>query len=224
MINATPSSSSESRLAELIAAVKAGCLQESGWLELRTLIDDLSFQRVTRIDEADDAPISGEATFCGVSYKFRRISPASIWQNWCPPDTCFELHPIDTGSGLVMRALGRFRKLTALQSNASPMNGTEPLEVRWTSLGAVGLNESRELRHRFAEFLDRLASGTATAAHWDAFVVNHYTDELVENARRECAKLLLDRGANQSCSDSERQELLQWVRRLQDSERPTGLV
>jgi hypothetical protein len=72
-------------------------------------------------------------------------------------------------------------------------------------------------RAKFAEFLDRLARGSATRSHWEEFVITQYPDELLEGIRRDCVRLLLGRGANESPTEPERQQLRSWSLRLRES-------
>ena len=39
-------------------------------------------------------------------------------------------------------------------------------------------------RRQFADFLDRLAAGTARDEEWSSFAVTHYQDEFLEEMRR----------------------------------------
>jgi len=162
---------------------------------------ELGFEPVVRVDEEDRTPISGEAMFVGVPYTFYRIPLPPGLEDSPPPDACFELRPIDSERGPVMRALGRFRKSTHPRSQMSTRGGMEHLAVHWTELGPVGLDPGN-LRLQFADFLDRLTNGTATAARWSAFAVNHYRDELVENIRRDCIHLLRGGGTSVRRTDS----------------------
>ncbi len=44
-----------------------------------------------------------------------------------------------------------------------------------------------------ASFIEYAASNRVTDIEWDRFVVQHYQDEQMENARRECARILAGR-------------------------------
>lgn len=199
------------RIAELVSKAAKGELQEPEKLELRSLLDDSGFEPVFQINLADGLPVSGTANFCGVRYEFHRISPPDHWPEIFADSPCFELRPLDADSGLVMHARGTFRTVTALPSQHSSIPEIESVEVHWTSFGSVELQASSDYRTRFAEFLDRLAAGTATAAHWDAFIVNHYPDHAVENVRRDCARLLSDRPADVAISETDERQLRQWA-------------
>jgi len=208
------SSSPGPRIAELISRAAKGDLQESEKVELRAILDDSGFEPVFQIDVADALPVSGTANFCGVRYNFHRIPATQHWQQSSADTACFELRPLDADSGLVMHAQGTFRMVRALPAPLSSIPGPGSVEVRWTSFVCVELQGSPDLRDRFAEFLDRLASATATAAHWDAFIVTHYPDGAVENVRRDCARLLGDRPADSALSEEDQQRLRQWADRL----------
>jgi hypothetical protein len=41
-----------------------------------------------------------------------------------------------------------------------------------------------DYRRQFADFLDRLAAGSAHPDEWSSFVVTHYPDEFLEEMRR----------------------------------------
>lgn len=49
--------------------------------------------------------------------------------------------------------------------------------------------EPGDYRQQFADFLDRLANGTVDSDEWSSFVVTHYSDESVEDARRMTAEM-----------------------------------
>lgn len=210
-----PANTFGDRLVELLSKATVG-LSASERSELNRLVDNLGFEAVSRVDEADEMPIAGLATFRGVPYTFCRISDSAMFQFWDPPDFGFVLRPVDPRTGLTMHATGKFRPCADADPVASP-NAIVRLEVRWTSYGAVGLNQWPDLRQRFADFLDGLAHGTSTAAHWDAFIINHYFhDELVETTRRECVRLLLET-AKDPRSESEIQQLKHWACELRDA-------
>jgi hypothetical protein len=45
-------------------------------------------------------------------------------------------------------------------------------------------------RSLLATFIEYAATDRVTAVEWNRFVVQHYQDEHMENARRECARIL----------------------------------
>lgn len=53
-------------------------------------------------------------------------------------------------------------------------------------MDAAILLQRGNYRRQFADFLDRLASGTAHADEWSSFVITQYPDEFLEEMRR-CA-------------------------------------
>ena len=61
---------------------------------------------------------------------------------------------------------------------------------------ASGPANSREFdpaaRLHFAAFLERLADNAATDVEWQEAIVQHYADQLLENVRRECVRLLYE--------------------------------
>jgi hypothetical protein len=62
-----------------------------------------------------------------------------------------------------------------------------------------------DLRFAFAELLDRLALGQATAEEWQTLAVAHYGDEVLEDVRRRCVRLAIDSLAWGDWSTSERE-------------------
>lgn len=145
-------------------------------MDNRERIEELSYQPAITVVRDDDGPVSGQTTFCGVEYSFSRrpddYPGANEWGDW------YDLIPIDAGTGLPMRAMGHFRS---------------PDSVRWTSMGSPALTNTVEVRLQFRGFITRLIDETATNAHWDSFCVAHYRDDVVEEVRRECVRLFLNR-------------------------------
>ena len=47
-------------------------------------------------------------------------------------------------------------------------------------------------RSRLATFIEYAARGCVTPLEWSRFGLQHYSDERMENARRECVRILLD--------------------------------
>jgi len=45
-------------------------------------------------------------------------------------------------------------------------------------------------RSLLATFIEYAATDRVTAIEWDRFVIQHYQDEQMERARRECARIL----------------------------------
>ena len=59
------------------------------------------------------------------------------------------------------------------------------------------MKETREInRNLFASFIEYAIENKVTNIEWHRFIVNHYKDPVMENARLECAKLLLGYGKN----------------------------
>jgi hypothetical protein len=167
---------------------------------------DLGFEPVTLIEEMGDSPRAGIALFCGVSYRFRpAMVPASVPLRgvWC------DLLPVDSAQGLPVVADGEFRP-----RRSEDANGRE-FEVRWTSIGSPGLSTHPKIRELLADFFRRLVAGTATGAHWDVFIVEHYLDPVAEEGRSACAAMLGGRGVDGILEEVERDRLLGWARRLQ---------
>ena len=138
---------------------------------------NLGFEPVLAVEDMAHGPRSGVAHFCGVPYAFEPSTSPS--EGWTPWGLLCDLRPNDPATGLPMLADGVFRSRRSDQR----------LEVRWTSLGSPGLASAPNLRARFADFLERLAAGTATLAHWNAFEVEHYQDALVEQIRVDVVRL-----------------------------------
>lgn len=159
----------------------------------------------------DDGPRGGVADFRGVRYRFSP-NETSVFLQHARGRLC-DLTPVDPSQGLPMLADATFR----------PAPGREGgWEVAWNSFGSPGLVRDPNLREHFAAFLERLAAGTATSAHTNAFLVEHYLDALVEETRRACAGLLYHAGdalvfARES---PQREQLLAWAAALRDHPQP----
>lgn len=144
----------------------------------------LPFEPVHQVVTGESGPLGGEANFRSVRYRFAPNETSSLQRH--VRGRLYDLTPVDAWQGLPMLAEGTFR----------PAPGREGgLEVFWNSFGCPGLASDPALRERFAGFLERLAAGTATSAHCDAFFVEHYPDREVEETRRACVGLLYDAGA-----------------------------
>jgi hypothetical protein len=118
---------------------------------------------------------------------------------------------MSTGSGELQDAFQGLPMLALAEFRSDPDRG---LIVRWTSLGSPGLAGDVRSRTLFAEFLVRLAEGSATLAHWDAFIVEHYPDILVEDIRRACVRMFLHRTALGPLGEAERVQLHAWATAL----------
>ncbi len=57
----------------------------------------------------------------------------------------------------------------------------------------------------FADFLDRLALGQASAEEWQSHVVAHYRDLVLEDVRRRCVRLAIGSSPWVDWSASERE-------------------
>ena len=168
-----------------------------------TDIEELSFRPASNVITDDEGPLRGETLFCDVPYLFERRphddANANEWGTW------FDLTPIDLDAGLPIRAIGYFRR---------------PDSVRWTSFGSPAVKNGPELRDQFCGFLRRLLNETATFAHWNAFVVAHYSDDVLEQVRIECVRLFLERDGIRDLSNSERGKLDSMIERLHEAVEP----
>jgi hypothetical protein len=72
-------------------------------------------------------------------------------------------------------------------------------------------------RRQFADFLDRLAAGTAHAEEWHSFVVTHYRDEFLEEMRRCTVRLGIGQLEHAMDSDDGRQILRAWAVAIRSS-------
>jgi len=165
----------------------------------------LQFEPVHHVEPGSAEPLGGEADFRGVRYRFTPNQASPIRRN--VRGMLYDLAPVDPSQGLPMLAEGTFRP-------AASRDGA--LEVSWNAFGSPGLAVDPAIRERFAGFLERLAAGTATRAHSDAFFVQHYPDPEVEEARRWCVGLLYDAAdALQSARESpHREQILARAARL----------
>src|SRR5262249_34925807 len=66
-------------------------------------------------------------------------------------------------------------------------------------------------RQQFADFLDRLASGSAHHEEWSSFVVTHYPDEFLEERRGCLDRLGTGQLSHAIDSDEGRQILRAWA-------------
>ena len=49
-------------------------------------------------------------------------------------------------------------------------------------------------RSLLATFIEYAATDRVTLVEWDRFACNHYKDEVMENARRECVRIVMETG------------------------------
>lgn len=68
-------------------------------------------------------------------------------------------------------------------------------------------------RELMVAFLERFVNGEVDLARWDALVVNHYVDEVLERVRRECVRLRMGNESMQ-WSAEERARILACIREL----------
>jgi hypothetical protein len=165
-------------------------------------VADVGFEPVVYIRDGGDVPREGRAFFRGVLYEF---NPSTVRLTWPPPGLLCDLLPVDSRQGLPMLAAGEFRR--------SASSGVPVFEVHWTSLGSRELVGHPEIGRLFADFLERLAAGEATGAHWDAFAVNHYADAAVEDVRRKTVQMFVAH-ASLAAAPEERDRLLSWASAL----------
>lgn len=153
---------------------------------------------------------TGVADFRGERYAFRQNTTSRL-RHFAKGVLC-DLDPLDSTRGLQMIADGTFRQ------KGSAVGG---VEVFWNSFGSPGLSSDRAIRTRFAEFLEGLATGAATRAHWDAFVVEHYRDDTVEEIRRDCVRLFRaedEHWLKRIRTNAEAAQLLNWAASLRSAE------
>ena len=159
-------------------------------MDNRERIEELRYGPAINVACDEDGPISGETTVCSVPYTFARrpddFPGANEWGVW------YDLFPIDLNSGLMMRAMGKFRTQNS---------------VSWTLMGSPILFDTTDIRSHFRTFINRLIDETATDAHWASFCVNHYNDPIVEDVRRRCVGLFCNRGSLRTLNDKEVAEL-----------------
>lgn len=72
-------------------------------------------------------------------------------------------------------------------------------------------------RRQFADFLDRLAAGTAHDDEWSSFVVTHYPDEFLEEMRRCAVRLGIEELGCKIDSSEGRQLLRAWAIAIRSS-------
>lgn len=167
---------------------------------------DLPFEPVHHIEIDENGPLRGETEYGGVRFRFSRNETPPPWPRlWGDP---FDLTPVDEAQGLPILAEGTFRDVR---------DGAGGLEVFWMYMGCPVVESDPVIRERFAGFLERLAGGTATAAHLPAFFIQHYADPEVEETRRSCAGLLFEFGDEKleaAQQSPRREQILAWAARL----------
>ena len=109
---------------------------------------------------------------------------------------------------------GPFRSLTwALARSRTPF-------IRNLHM-ASSAPDPRELdaaaRLRFAAFLERLADHVASDVEWQDAIVQHYADQLLENVRRECVRLLYNARDRARPGPEEPTQLRAWAAALRSS-------
>jgi hypothetical protein len=70
-----------------------------------------------------------------------------------------------------------------------------------------------EGRAAFAAFLERVAEAEVAPEVWQEFLVNHYHDEPLEEIRRQCVRLAIQK-PTRSWTEEERHQLLSWAQAL----------
>lgn len=79
-------------------------------------------------------------------------------------------------------------------------------------MGDAILLQHGDSRRQFADFLDRLAAGTAHPDEWSSFVIRHYyPDEFLEEMRRCVVRLGIGHLPQSMGSDEGRQLLRAWA-------------
>ncbi len=81
-------------------------------------------------------------------------------------------------------------------------------------MGSPALTDTADLRSQFRVFINRLIDETATYAHWDAFCVAHYRDQELEEVRRDCVRLFLNRETLSALTPTETDTLMSLADRL----------
>jgi hypothetical protein len=76
---------------------------------------------------------------------------------------------------------------------------------------------AKRKRQSFADFLDRLSTGTQDRDDWREYAVNHYHDEMLEQIRRDCVRLAIEPGESFPRTDAHRAQLRTWATELRTS-------
>jgi len=138
---------------------------------------ELPYHAVHEVEMGPHGPVGGVADFHDVRCRFR-ANESSRWRKHARGILC-DLIPIDEAHGLPLIVDASFRQRDGA------------LEVHWNPFDCPGLDpRDPAMPLRFAEFLERLAAGTATAVHWFPFIIEHYPDEHLEETRRKCVRIL----------------------------------
>lgn len=74
-----------------------------------------------------------------------------------------------------------------------------------------------EHRLRFAKFLEGLAEGNSSLPEWERFIVQHYSDEFLEEMRRCTVRLMQNRLPYRAETDLAREALRCWAMAIRSS-------
>ncbi|HEU4560639.1 MAG TPA: hypothetical protein VFS20_22495 [Longimicrobium sp.] len=166
---------------------------------------ELPYEPIHHAEMGEDGPLGGVTEFGSVSYRFSRNHTSPLLQHL--RGKLFDLVPEDESQGLPVLAEGKFREASDSESG---------LVVFWNYMGCPLLDADPAIHVQFADFLERLAAGTATRAHLPSFFIQHYADQVVEETRRAFAGLLyeFDDTPKAAQESPRREQILAWAASL----------
>lgn len=80
-----------------------------------------------------------------------------------------------------------------------------------------GMNQRPIDRKLLASFIEYAANGVVSTNEWHRFIVNHYSDQLMENARSECARILRGRPDPKTVPADDRDLLYRLAKELRNA-------
>ena len=72
-------------------------------------------------------------------------------------------------------------------------------------------------RKILASFIEYVANSVIKNSEWERFAVNHYSDEIMETARRECVRICLEKKDPKGLSLEEKDKLYKIARELRNA-------
>ncbi|HET7230330.1 MAG TPA: GMC family oxidoreductase [Longimicrobium sp.] len=138
------------------------------------------YMPVHEMETGPDGPLRGITEYHGVRCRFS-VNDTSPFRAYVR-EPLYDLVPLDEADGLPIIATGKFRP-------AGAEDGA--LEAFWFFHDCPAIEPGDPaMPLRFADFVERLASGTATPVQWVSFIIQHYPDQQLEEVRRKTCGIL----------------------------------
>lgn len=71
-------------------------------------------------------------------------------------------------------------------------------------------------RKLLASFIEYVANGVIKNSEWERFAVNHYNDEIMEAARRECVRICIEKNDPKDLPQEDKDKLYKIARELRN--------